>query len=289
MKMTTTKLMLGILLGLPMIHWAHQGADQQRFKKQQRQERFFLPNPDATKALSMGQQTMVSDLLWIRTVLIFADFAWDCQDRQASWLVSMIQTMATLDPTWRTLYMYGGNMLGVCDKVEAADAVFELGYENLPDDYYFPFSLAMNAYQEHKDYDAAEKWMRIAVAKEGAPVWYRAAMAGVIDQKGHREASMRYLEEELKKDLRPAVRDITEERLRLLKHEVYTEVLQQQKVDLETKFGRNVQSIEQLSVEFQDPWGEGWVVSPDGQVRALEMERREAKRTRNEERRQLKP
>ena len=53
----------------------------------------------------------------------------------------------------------------------------------------------------------------IAVEKEGAPTWYRAAMAGVIDQKGQREASIRYLEEELKKDLSPAVKDITEERL----------------------------------------------------------------------------
>ena len=41
--------------------------------------------------------------------------------------------------------------------------------------------------------------MRIAVEKEGAPSWYRAAMAGVIDQKGQRDASIRYLEEELQK------------------------------------------------------------------------------------------
>ena len=82
-------------------------------------------------------------------------------------VVSMIRTMATLDPSWRTLYMYGGNMLGVCDKVDEADVIFKLGHQNLPDDYYFPFSLAMNAYQEHKDYDAAEKWMRVAVEKEG--------------------------------------------------------------------------------------------------------------------------
>ena len=54
-------------------------------------------------------------------------------------------------------------------------------------------------------------------------------MAGVIDQKGQREASIRYLEEELKKDLSPEVKDITEERLRLLRHEVRAETLQVQK------------------------------------------------------------
>ena len=146
----------------------------------------------------------------------------------------------------------------------------------------------MNAYQEHKDYESAEKWMRIAVEKEGAPSWYRAAMAGVIDQKGQREASIRYLEEELNKDLSPAVKDITEERLRLLRHEVRAELLQQQKDLLEDQSGEVVWDIERLDVSEVDPWGEGWIISADGQVRSMEMERREAKKTRNEERHSLK-
>ena len=290
-KMTSKsliKLLVALSIGIPLIHLSHKQADRQRFREDRAEERFFLPNPEATKALSMGQQTMVSDLFWIRTVLIFADFAWDCKDTQATWLVSMIRTMSTLDPSWRTLYMYGGNMLGVCDKVDEADVIFNLGHQNLPEDYYFPFSLAMNAYQEHKDYDAAEKWMRIAVEKEGAPSWYRAAMAGVIDQKGQRDASIRYLEEELKKDLSPAVKDITEERLRLLKHEVRGELIQQQKELFEEQRGEVLWNIEELDVTVPDPWGEGWMISADGQVRSFEMERREAKKTRNEERHSLK-
>ena len=179
-------------------------------------------------------------------------------------------------------------MLGVCDKVDEADEIFELGHKNLPEDYYFPFSLAMNAYQEHKDYASAEKWMRIAVEKEGAPTWYRAAMAGVIDKKGQREASIRYLEEELKKELSPAVRDITEERWRLLMHEARAEVLQMQKEQIEEDKEETIWKIEDLQVNDEDPWGEGWVISADGNVRAIEMERREAKKTRNEERHSLR-
>ena len=113
-------------------------------------------------------------------------------------------------------------------------------------------------------------------------------MAGVIDQKGQREASIRYLEEELKKDLSPAVKDITEERLRLLRHEVRAETLQQQKETLEHQTGESIWSIDRLTVDVVDPWGEGWMISADGNVRAIEMERREAKKTRNEERHSLK-
>ena len=162
------KLLVALSIGVPLIHLSHKQADRQRFREDRAEERFFLPNPQATKNSLDGATNYGVRLFWIRTVLIFADFAWDCQDTQASWLVSMIRTMATLDPSWRTLYMYGGNMLGVCDKVDEADVIFKLGHQNIPDDYYFPFSLAMNAYQEHKDYDAAEKWMRVAVEGGGS-------------------------------------------------------------------------------------------------------------------------
>ena len=147
----------------------------------------------------------------------------------------------------------------------------------------------MNAYLEHKDYDEAEYWMRIAATKEGAPKWYRAAVAGVIDRKGQREASMLYLQEELSKELSPSVREITEERLRLLQHELYTESITSRKGELEDQLGEPVFDIRLLEITEPDPWGEGWVVSPDGVVRALEMDRRASKKTRNEERRLLKP
>ena len=39
----------------------HKQADRQRFREDRAEERFFLPNPEATRALSLGQQTMVSD------------------------------------------------------------------------------------------------------------------------------------------------------------------------------------------------------------------------------------
>ena len=53
-----------------MIHWT-QAADRDRFDKVDISDRFYIPNPMATRALSMGHHTMIADLLWIRTVLIF--------------------------------------------------------------------------------------------------------------------------------------------------------------------------------------------------------------------------
>ncbi len=277
-----------IILCVPMVNMMHQKVDRIRFAEYRQEERYFLPNPQTTKAISMGHQVMVSDFFWVRAVLIFADFAWDCEPKEARWLLSMIRTMANLDPTWRTLYFYGGTMMGVCDETEAADEVFTLGHQNIPDDYFFPFSLAMNAYLEHKDYESAEYWMRIAATKEGAPTWYRAAVAGVIDRRGQREASLLYLEEELNKELSPTVREITEERLRLLQHEMYVEKITTRKEAIELSTGQSIIDLGSLDITEPDPWGTGWVLSPDGFIRSVEMERRASKKTLNEERRLLK-
>ena len=66
------------------------------------------------------------------------------------------------------------------------------------------------------------------------------------------------------------------------------EILQLRKETLENEVGESIWSIDRLTVDVVDPWGEGWMISADGKVRSIEMERREAKKTRNEERHSLK-
>ena len=248
------------------------------------EDRYFLPNPMVTKALSLGHQTMVADVLWVRTILIFSDFAYHCNPSHAQWLLSMIKTIANLDPKWRTLYFYGGTMMNLCQDVEAADELFAMAHVALPDDYFFPFSLAMNAYLIHRDYGAAERWMREAAGKKGAPNWYKAAVAGFINKQGQRKTSIRYLQDELKKDLPPAVRASSEERLRLLLHEQYSEAIEAQMEERAKRLEAPLNTLEELSISYPDPWNEGWLLAPDGKVRSIEMERREKKRTRNQER-----
>ena len=61
-------------------------------------------------------------------------------------------------------------------------------------------------------------------------------------------------------------------------HEVQSEELQLQKDRLEEVSDEPIWTIDELQVSQADPWGEGWVISADGKVRAIEMERQEAKK-----------
>jgi hypothetical protein len=252
------------------------------------EDRYYLPHPVVTRTVSTGYHTMIADILWIRTILIFSDFASSCKESQAQWLLSMIRTISHLDPKWRTLYFYGGTMMGVCNEHEISDELFLMGHENLPDDYFFPFSLALNAYIYRKDYKEAERWMRIAANKEGAPNWYKATVSEMINQQGQRDTSIKYLEEELKGNLSSAVRSSSEERLRILLHEKYAEEIEQKRIKFERKSNMPLKSIEQITIEHADPWDKGWLLAPDGKIRSIEMERREIIKTRNKEREMLR-
>jgi len=264
-------------------------VDRVRYKEGNKlEERYYLPNPKVSKALSLGYHTMVADLFWIRTILIFSDFVSHCRKENAEWLLTMMRMISHFDPKWRTLYFYGGTMMAVCEQVDAADEMYLLAHQNLPDDYFFPFSLAMNAYLYHKDYVAAEKWMREAAGKEGAPNWYNAAVAGMINQQGQRLTSIKYLEEELKTDLSPSVRSMTEERLRLLLHEHFSDEINEEKKKVEFRLGRPITTVDEIEIKQIDPWEEGWLLASDGIIRSIEMERREIKDKRSIEREMLK-
>ena len=71
------KLILLILFGAAFwgVRKSQRPLDEKRFQSHKLADRFYLPQKEATKALSLGYQTAIADILWVRTVLIYSDFA----------------------------------------------------------------------------------------------------------------------------------------------------------------------------------------------------------------------
>ena len=91
-------------------------VDEERFTQQKDIKWYYLPSPQATSMLSLGQKHFTADFLWLRTCLLYADFVENCTREDALWLYSMVDTISYLDPTWRTNYLMGGTMLSVCEQ-----------------------------------------------------------------------------------------------------------------------------------------------------------------------------
>lgn len=239
-------------------------TDDVRSQRAASDERTFLPDAHAVKIGVMGYDQLAADLLWVRSVLTFADIYDSGGEANARWLGTMLETVATLDPGWRTVYFYGGSMARVIGDIDASDAMYQRGAEALPDDPYFPFSLGMNAYMYRKppDLPRAAEWLRRAAEIPGAPNWYLAAAAGFLDEHGQREAAIRYIDEQLEATSDPETRDSLTRKRRSLMHDELAAQLGERVKIFRERIGRDPSSAEELAPLPEDPLGGSWLYVP---------------------------
>lgn len=269
-----------------LAHVAQREADRVRLDEGA-DSTLYVPSPEALRVASLGQPGMVADYLWVDAVLRFMDIFEGDEPGGHPWLFATLDSVATLDPGWRTVYFYGGSMLRVLDEIEASDQLYRRGMEALPDDPFFPFSLGMNAYLYRNDPMAAHRFLDQAAALPGAPPWYRAAAAAFLDHEGERRAALRYLGEELEGETRPRVRDALEARYRDLLHDERAEQIEERRSGWEDRHGRRLDDLEVLAPLPPDPYGEGWILAVDGVVRSRARDEVEARKARTDERAML--
>jgi len=142
----------------------------------------------------------------------------------------------------------------------------------------------MNAYLHHGDAELAGEYLASAASLPGAPAWYGAAAASFIEMRGQRKAAVRYLDEELSRTSNPVVRASLERRRAGLIHDELSDQLAQLIARFETEVGRRPVTIEELGTLPPDPFGEGWVLGPDGVVRSRQVDDALARSAQTDER-----
>ena len=277
---------LGVGLLFACAHVAHRTADEVRFEDAELRMQ-LVPSPAALRAVSMGQPTMLADLMWIRSVLQFVDVFEHPSDKKVSWLFHMVQSVNVLDPQWRSAWFYGGSFMRVVGAIEESDAIFRGARAVIPDDPFFPFALGMNAYLDRDDAVEAARLIREAAEIPGAPPWYRAAAAGLIDRNGERRAALRYLRQELDTVDDPRVRVALETKITDLAHDEWVSLIAERREKTEAELGRPIGNVAELGTLPEDPFGEGWILAPDGVVRSAAVDRELARKSIRNERRFL--
>jgi hypothetical protein len=270
-----------------LAHLAQRALDPLRRSELTTSRARVRPDPAAIRAAALGQPTALSDLLWVRVTLNFADLV-DSPDRDAlPWLSAMLESVVALDPGWRTPYFYGGSMLRVLDDIDASDRIFQQACAAFPLDPYFPFSVGMNAFLYRKDPETAAARLSQAAELPGAPAWYRAAAAGFLDEHGQRKAALAYLRAQLEEEEEPAVREALEDKYRRVLHDELASMLEEQRGAWQAQAGRPLTDLAVLAPLPEDPLGEGWILAPDGAIRSAAAERKEAEDAQNDERAML--
>lgn len=120
---------------------------------------------------SMGQKRLISDIIWIST-LLDSDLSHYKSKDLNSWMFLRFNTIATLDPYFLNNYTFGGQYLSIIkDDLLGAEIIFDKGLS------YYPNNFELNMYSgflqafELKNYSKAYKNYNTIVDHPKAPAY----------------------------------------------------------------------------------------------------------------------
>jgi len=190
----------GLLLCLliPLLSSAHRHADAWAPRHSTVSEVKFLPTGDFLRASTLGYQMIASDLFWVRATMLFGDRHGGGDQEWYAWLYHMVDIATDLDPKFRAAYKYGGTMLRVDGVfVDQSSLIFQKGMKHRPDEWYFPFGIAMNYFLHRDDREIAARYMEQAARAPGAPFYLRNLAASLLSESDQLDAALVFTREEL--------------------------------------------------------------------------------------------
>ncbi|HEY1586145.1 MAG TPA: hypothetical protein VGH63_10700 [Polyangia bacterium] len=198
----------GVLLLVAGLVAVENAADRRRAAFPAGEDVLYLPQPSALHALALGHDELAADLVFIRGLIYFGSQLELKGDYR--WLENYLNTITTLDPSWKTPYrwagvatMYNGRPITNA-AVMMSNHFLERGVRQFPDDWELPFMLGCNYLFEmqtddpkkHEEYRRiGGEWIRHAAIVGGGPPWVPLLAATIMRQEGRDEAAVRHLEE----------------------------------------------------------------------------------------------
>ena len=191
--------LLSVLVLLPILSSAHRHTDVWAPRYSRATDVQFLPTGDFLKGASLGYAGLLSDFFWVRATMLFGDQHGAGEDKGwYAWLYHMIDLTTDLDPEFRAAYKYGGTMLRVDGVfVDQSSLIFQKGMKHRPDEWYFPFGIAMNYFLHRDDPQIAARYMEAAATIEGAPFYLRNLAASLLEDSNQLDAALAFTEAEL--------------------------------------------------------------------------------------------
>lgn len=126
-------------------------------------------NQDFLSLISLGNQRLISNGLWIQT-LMESDLDHYSQKNLDNWMYLRFRTISTLDPKFYENYLYGGIYLSIVkDDVEGASDIFERGLKFYPKDFKLNYNAGFNYYFEMGDYEKGLEKLSVVENDPQAP------------------------------------------------------------------------------------------------------------------------
>jgi len=167
--MKTVLLIVCMLLVFVGLYPLRNSLKQQCGPQWQQESMTYLPGSSTIKPALLGFETTFAHYLWIRTVLYFGGHKMG--DNQYPWIISMLDIITKLCPTFYPAYEFGGLLLpDICNNPEAARILLERGITHLGTrKWNLAFYLGMLYYKRYDDRILAAQNIARGAFVKGAP------------------------------------------------------------------------------------------------------------------------
>ena len=155
----------------------------------------WLQDPVSVRKLSLGFDSLLADIYWIRAVVYFGQQRLsERADKNYDLLYPYLNFVTTLDPRFTTAFRFGAIFLSEAPPGGPArpDLAIELltrGAKQSPDRWEYLHDIAFVYHWTYRDFAQAAIWMQRASEVPNAPFWLKSSAAMMLEQGRDRESA----------------------------------------------------------------------------------------------------
>lgn len=158
----------------------------------------WVQSPSAVRAASLGFDSIVGDLYWMRAVVYFGKQSMSKEpDKNYDLLYPLLDLVTTLDRRFNIAYRFGAIFLSEPapagpGRPDRAVALLEKGFALNPHRWEYLHDIGFIYYWHLREFDRGASYLERAADVPGAPIWLRSTAATMHADQGNR-ASARQL------------------------------------------------------------------------------------------------
>lgn len=200
-----------LILGIALVFFGTALVLHSQFSKPKieiaKQESAININQDFLGILAIGNRRLISDLIWIQTLLESDDTHYSGKDLN-NWMYLRFKTISILDPKFYENYLFGGIYLSIVkDDLEGAADIFEKGLTFYPKDFRLNYHAGFNYYFEMGDFKKGLEKLEVVENDPKAPGPLKYIINKLrFETSNNYEATLNFLVQSYEMNKDPAIR-----------------------------------------------------------------------------------
>jgi hypothetical protein len=191
------KLLTGVsylMLAGTGIYATQRWLDQRIGEYRTTEEAMYLPDPAIIKRLTLGYESLVADLYWLRTVQYYGGKRRDVPKENYDLLEPLLRITIGLDPQMILAYRFGAIFLSEPQPIGAGESeralsLLDEGMRKNPDSWELIFDKGFVFFWQLKDYHQAAAWFLRGSRHPKAPEWLGSLAAFSLEKGGDIETA----------------------------------------------------------------------------------------------------